>query len=154
MMETGLRVTAILALSIVLGLICNAVSPRRIAWITPPKAIPQPDAYVPLETARTLWSGGEAIFLDAREPADYEAGHIANAQNLPILAFDQHFGSVAPLLTPASQIVVYCDGTECELSHRLKERLGQMTFTNVQVLFNGWTAWKQAGLPTQQGAAP
>ena len=41
-----------------------------------------------------------AIFLDAREPQDYAAGHIGNALNLPGLRFEAHFGKVAPLFDP------------------------------------------------------
>ena len=36
-----------------------------------------------------------------------------------------------PLLTPQSQLVLYCDGRECELSQRLKENLRQLGYTIV-----------------------
>ena len=50
---------------------------------------------------------------------------LANALNLPGLRFEAHFGKVAPFLSPTSRIVVYCDGTQCDLSHRVSERLQQ-----------------------------
>ena len=56
--------------------------------------------------------------------------------------------------TPESPLVLYCDGTECELSHRLRESLRQLGYTNTHLLFNGLTAWRQAGLPTTQGGQP
>ena len=145
------RALAIVSLGVVLGLAGNRFSPRGIPLITPPKQAPELGAFIPIDKAKELWGSGSAVFLDAREPADYEAGHIASALNLPALSFERHFGDIAPMLTPESQVVVYCDGTECELSHRLADSLRQLGFTNVQILFNGWTTWRQAGLPTQQG---
>jgi rhodanese-related sulfurtransferase len=135
-----------------LGLLGNAISPRGLPLRTPPSRSPEQE-FIPLEQAKELWSNGTAIFLDAREPVDYCAGHIGNAFNLPGLHFETHFGEVAPILTPESQIVVYCDGAECDLSHRVSERLKQMRFTNVWILSNGWTVWRQAGFPIQECSA-
>jgi rhodanese-related sulfurtransferase len=142
---------AIVLLGAVLGLAGNHLSPRGIPLLTPPKKIPKAEEFIALDKARELWGNGAALFIDAREPADYSAGHIGNALNLPALSFEQHFGAIVPMLTPESQIVIYCDGQECDLSHRLAESLRQQGFTNSHILFNGWTAWRQAGLPTTSG---
>ena len=127
---------------------------RRIPFITPPKAEIPEQEFVPLTQAHELWSSGGAFFLDARAPADYAAGHIANALNLPAEAFDEHFPQVASFLTTDSVIVCYCDGIECDLSHRLAELLRQRGYTNVRILRNGWTEWNKAGYPTTKGAQP
>lgn len=134
-----------------LGLAVNQVSPRGLPLIAPPKAAPVPSEFIALEQAKLLWQGGEALFLDAREPADYAAGHIGNALNLPAQSFAQHFGNVAPLLTPEQTLVLYCDGLECDLSHRLAASLRQQGFTNIHLLHHGWTVWRQAGLPVTLG---
>ncbi len=65
---------------------------------------------------------GWRFFSMRGNPQDYAAGHIGNAFNLPGLRFEAHFGKVAPFLSPTSRIVVYCDGTQCDLSHRVSER--------------------------------
>ena len=134
-----------------LGLAANQISPRGLALVASPKSAVAPGEFVPLEQARQLWIGGSALFLDAREPGDYAAGHIGNALNLPAQSFAQHFGEVSPMLTPASELILYCDGTECDLSHQLAEMLRQQGYTNLHILFNGWTTWKQAGLPVTPG---
>ena len=136
-----------------LGLLGNSISPRGLPLRTPPASSSGAENYVSLEEAVELWSNGMAIFLDAREPQDYAAGHIGNAFNLPGLRFEAHFAKVAPFLSPTSRIVIYCDGTQCDLSHRVSERLQQMGFANVQILTNGWSLWRQAGLPTQNREA-
>lgn len=145
------RALAIVLLGVGLGLVGNLISPRGLPLVTPPKRIPKPEEFISLEKAKELWSSGTALFLDAREPADYAAGHIGTALNLPALSFERHFGDVAPLITPASPLVLYCDGQECDQSHRLAESLRRLGYTNSLILSNGWTVWRQAGLPTKQG---
>lgn len=147
------RALLILVLGAGLGLLNNAISPRGISLITPPKKAPQPEEFISLEKAHSLWITGDAIFLDARAPADFEAGHIANSLNLPADAFDEHFVSLAPMLAPEGQMVVYCDGVDCELSHHLADRLRGNGFLNVHMLFNGWTVWREAGFPVAEGPA-
>jgi rhodanese-related sulfurtransferase len=141
----------IVLLGIGVGLAGNQVSPRGLPLITPPKPVRQAEAFLTLGQAKQLWQIGAAFFLDAREPADYATGHIGNALNLPALSFARHIGDIAPMLTPESPLVLYCDGKECDLSHRLAANLRQLGYTNIHLLTNGWTAWRQAGLPTTKG---
>ena len=137
-----------------LGLVANALSPRGIPYIAPPKPKLQAQDVIPLPEAHELWNSGAAFFLDARSPADYAAGHIVNAFNLPAEEFDQHYPSVASLLTPDSVIVIYCDGLQCDLSHRLMGKLRELGYRHVRVLVNGWTVWQTAGWPTRKGDQP
>lgn len=155
-MKAWLKASLPRALGIVLfgigaGLTGNQISPQGLPLITSPKPAQQAQAFIPLDQAKQLWQTGAALFLDAREPADFATGHIGNSLNLPAQSFAQHFGDLAPLLTPESPLVLYCDGTECELSQRLRESLRQLGYTNTHLLFNGMTAWRQAGLPTAHG---
>lgn len=137
-----------------LGLVANAVSPRGIAYITPPKpAVPDAN-FIALGDAKELWGSGAGFFLDARAPADYAAGHIAGAFSLPVEAFEVHFNNVAPMLAPDTPVVAYCDGVDCELSHQLAGKLRELGYKNVRVLVNGWTTWRTAGYPTHTGAQP
>lgn len=143
----------IVLLGVAAGLAANQVSPRRLPWITPPKQAPIASEFIRLEEARQRWVEGATLFLDAREPADYQAGHIGNALNLPVLSFARKFGEIAPLLTPETRLILYCDGEECELSHRLKSELVPLGYTNIQLLHNGWSAWRKAGFPVVMEAS-
>jgi rhodanese-related sulfurtransferase len=154
MWRTLQRSLLIAAASAAFGLAFNAVSPRGIPYIPPPKPPVDPSEFIPLTEAFQTWSRGAAVFLDARAPADYQVGHIANAFNLPAEAFHEHWPQVAPYLTTESSIVCYCDGMECDLSHHLADQLREAGYTNVHVLQNGWTAWSQAGYPTSTGTQP
>jgi rhodanese-related sulfurtransferase len=154
MWRTVQRSLVIVVASAALGLAVNAVSPRRIPYITPPKLVIADSEFIPLSDAYQAWGAGSAIFLDARAPADYQAGHIANALSLPAEVFDEHWSQVAPFLAPDSAIVCYCDGVECDLSHRLTEKLREHGFKNIHVLKNAWTEWSKAGYPTTTGPQP
>jgi rhodanese-related sulfurtransferase len=136
-----------------LGLLVNTVSPWGIPYITPPKKLAKAEELLTLDQAKELWSSGTAVFLDAREPVDYAVGHIATAFNLPAANFEQYFPEVAQMLTFESPIVVYCNGEECELSHRLADKLHEQGYTNIRLLHNGWTVWQNAGLPSETGIA-
>ena len=155
-MNAGLKTTLLRALGIILlgvgaGLAGNQISPRGLPLITPPRQMHKAETFVTLDQAIQIWRHGTALFLDAREPEDYAAGHIGNALNLPAQSFTQHFGAIAPILTPDSELILYCDGKECELSHQLAESLRQQGYTNSHILSNGWYAWRLAGLPTTLG---
>lgn len=155
-MSSWLKASLPQALGIVLlgvgaGLAANRISPRGIPLIAPPRRVTPANEFIPLGKAKELWHRGAALFLDAREPADFAAGHIGNALNLPAQSFGEYFGKVAPMLTLESELILYCDGKECELSHRLADNLRQQGHTNLHILFNGWTAWRDAGLPTARG---
>jgi rhodanese-related sulfurtransferase len=153
MFQTAQRALLLVLLGVVLGLLNNGISSKGIPLVTPPRKVPKAEEFVPLEKAHELWSAGGSFFLDARKPADFEAGHIANALNLPEEEFGEYFPKLAPMLSPDSPIVVYCDGAECELSHRLSAMLRQQGYTNVHMLFNGWTAWSKGGFPVETGPA-
>lgn len=144
----------IVVVGAVLGVAANALSPRRIPLLTPPKTAPKAQDTVPLEEAKALWGSGTAFFLDAREPTDYRAGHIAGALSLPIEEFDDHYPQIQPMLTPDTTIVAYCDGKDCDLSHRLMDQLRELGYHHVRLLVNGWTTWHTAGLLTHTGDQP
>lgn len=146
-----LRAFLILAAGALLGIAVNAVSPRRIPWLRPPRpTVPAGDQIV-LDQARQLWERGGAIFLDARAPREFADGHIAGALSLPIADFDALFPSLRPRLSADEPLVLYCDGEHCDDSIRLLQRLRAVRCTNARVLVNGWTLWRRAGLPTTKG---
>lgn len=145
------QAVGIVLIGIAAGLVGNQISPRGLPLVASPRQPPKAESFIPLDQARQLWQRGDVFFFDAREPADYAAGHIGNALNLPAQSFAQHFVGIAPLLTPAAELVLYCDGADCDLSHRLRESLHALGYTNTHLLFNGWTAWRQAGLPISLG---
>lgn len=100
-----------------------------------------------LDQARLLFQQEEAIFVDARPENQYAEGHIQGALNVPWQEVDRYFAEIVDHLGSGSTLITYCDGESCDLSHELALFLQEMGFEDVRVLVNGWTVWRQAGLP-------
>jgi len=103
--------------------------------------------FIGLDRARRLYEDRKAIFVDARPESLYREGHIRGAFNIPLQDKDRYFVEVMEKLDREKVLITYCDGASCELSHGLAEFLLQMGFENVRILVNGWTLWREAGLP-------
>ncbi|MEX1298480.1 MAG: rhodanese-like domain-containing protein [Desulfotignum sp.] len=143
----------ILLISVTLGAAVNLIRPDGIpfvdSWSITDKLVTEDgeDLAIALEDAATLFTDNAAVFLDARSPAEYEQGHIQGAVNLPWHEVDNYFETVIMALDPEAMVITYCDGEACPLSHDLAVFLKDLGFTRVKVLVNGWTLWKNHGLP-------
>jgi len=109
---------------------------------------------ISLTGARKFFEEKSVSFLDARKAADYANGHIPGAVNFYAEEFDSLASKVLPRLDPEKTYVIYCTGSECDLSHELARRLSEQGFRHLKVFFGGWPEWKKASLPVQTGAAP
>jgi rhodanese-related sulfurtransferase len=109
---------------------------------------------VTIKTARGLVDSKGAAIIDAREPADYAAGHIPGAINLP---FDEVITDPARLeaFDPGGKpILVYCGGATCELSMKLGYELVRLGKKRVLVYTGGWPEWHDMKYPAVTGATP
>jgi rhodanese-related sulfurtransferase len=104
---------------------------------------------IPFDEAKARFFARNAFFIDARPQALYKDGHIQGSRSLPFEAFDQLADEVLLDLPGDTLIITYCDGEKCTLSAELAQKLKQIGFENVRVLFNGWTVWRDHQLPTQ-----
>ncbi len=96
-------------------------------------------------------ASGPVVFLDVREPVEWEQ-HVVGAVQVPrgLLEFvaDPASPKHKPELDPSSRVVVYCrSGTRAALATYTLKTLG---FENVANLQGGFAAWKEAGLPTAE----
>ena len=118
---------------------------------------PVPDSVqsgeISLHDAALRHASGEAVFLDAREAEDFEIGHIQGALSLSAFAFAQEFPALKEKLE-GKTVITYCDGEHCKLSQDLADQLTAHGIRNVYVLKNGWSLWRQEGLPTATGREP
>ncbi len=149
------RVILILLLSLGMGLMINALRstplPLMGHWSNGffsakgERAIPT----VPIEEAVIKFLSHEALFLDARSSTDYQLGHIEGALNLPV--YDGDFGErLQEFLLKVDhdeEMIVYCDGIDCNSSLELVSILKGMGYREVKILANGWTEWIMAEMP-------
>ena len=106
-------------------------------------------AMTPLEVRQRV-EAGEAVLLDVREPTEWET-HIAGALRIPrgILegVADPTSPRHDPALDPGKQVILYCrSGARSVLAAVTLRELG---FTDVVNMAGGISAWKAAGLPTE-----
>jgi rhodanese-related sulfurtransferase len=106
---------------------------------------------IDLATAKSLFDGGAALFVDARDGAEFEAGHIPRAVRLTpndALAEPERVRALAPGARP---IVTYCEGGTCEASLDLARALVDAGYRRVLVYAGGFPEWAAAGHPIERG---
>ncbi|TLF52517.1 metalloregulator ArsR/SmtB family transcription factor [Halomonas urmiana] len=87
-------------------------------------------------------ASGEVALLDVRPEEEYEAGHLPEAINIPLEQLEDMLGK----LPQDREIVAYCRGPYCVLSHEAVQRLRQRGY-RVRRFEEGYPEWKAAGLP-------
>lgn len=85
---------------------------------------------------------GSVALLDVRPHEEFEAGHLPDAINIPL----DELETMLDALPRDREIVAYCRGPYCVLSHEAVERLRKLGFW-VRRFDEGFPEWKAAGLP-------
>jgi rhodanese-related sulfurtransferase len=102
---------------------------------------------VNLEFAKYHFDVGFAIFIDARDPEDYESGHIKDAINIPYDYYED-YQEIIDALDDAGLYIIYCSGEECSLSIDLADYLYNDKLIDKLLIFEGgWPEWRDEGYP-------
>lgn len=157
---------AIVFLSFVFGAANKYANPNSPKWIgyypvssitdtaKIPEAAEEGDPpYISVGEALDFFNREGVLFVDARDPWDYEQGHITGAVNIPFESEDESVLENFLSNTSKDQImVVYCNGAECDLSLYLGRTLAYEGFGEVHIFFGGWNDWILKELPAQLSA--
>jgi hydroxyacylglutathione hydrolase len=93
--------------------------------------------------------GAEPVqLLDVRNPGETEGGVLPGALRIPLAALIDRIDE----LDPAATTVAYCAGGYRSII--AASALAAMGFTRVADMLGGYDAWKGAGFPTENPAAP
>ncbi len=111
------------------------------------EAFSEPRA-IKIDLAYKLFKQG-VKFIDARMPNEYEAGHIKGAYNIPFDG-DERYRDILNNFSKDEIIVVYCGGTDCDLSIYLGNEIFEKGFKRVYVFFGGWNEWLENNYPTSK----
>jgi rhodanese-related sulfurtransferase len=156
-----LSAIGIAALGAALGLLANAVHPMGLPLLlreVPSPAVPvwvwREVRTVDAAEAHRLWRQGSATFVDARDPEDFAAAHIAGSLSLPYWGFSAAYPNAVGRLPKHGPILIYCYGSSCGLSMRLAKRLLREGYENLIVLDGGIAAWEAAGYPATTDGHP
>ena len=105
-----------------------AEAKKRVSEITPREAIAERRA------------GGDVVFLDVREPNEFNLGHIPGSLFIPRGTLETQ---VEQRIPRDRRVVIYCaSGNRSALA---ADTLQQMGYANVASLSEGWRGWVGAG---------
>jgi rhodanese-related sulfurtransferase len=109
-------------------------------------AFAEPQA-IKLSQAYSLFKKG-VLFIDARDESDYLVGHITGSLNIPFEDYDNYKQKLEEI-PKEKPMVIYCAGTECDLSPLLANLLFEQGYKKVYVFFGGWVEWLEANYPIE-----
>jgi rhodanese-related sulfurtransferase len=96
--------------------------------------------------ATRLMNQATTLVLDVREPAEFAAGHLPKARNIPLKELPRRLDEIGKFKERA--VVVTCrSGPRAGSASRLLKRAG---FNTVYQLKGGFNAWQQASLPVEK----
>ena len=88
----------------------------------------------------------DAVIVDVREPAEFKAGHIPNARNIPVGQIGERLRELEKFKT--RPILLACaSGNRSGTAGSVLQKAG---FTQVTSLAGGMGAWQQAGMPLEK----
>ncbi len=100
-----------------------------------------------------------ALVVDARPDIKYLEGTVPGAINISFADWEKRKG-----LLPAdknAQLIFFCGGFKCDLSHKSAAKAREMGYTDVRIYAEGWPVWKEKSTrafalvnPKEGGAAP
>jgi rhodanese-related sulfurtransferase len=96
---------------------------------------------------------GLIVFVDARDEDHYRDGHLPGAYELNPYHPERQLANVLPACQMALQVVVYCEGGDCEDadSTAILLRDAGLSGQKLFVFGGGYTEWTDHHLPVEQG---
>jgi rhodanese-related sulfurtransferase len=145
----------LVVISFFIAIVCNAASANSIPLLA--KKIEQASELdlssqdpvlltISLEQAKSFYEE-DILFLDARDEAYYEQGHIKGAmKNIFLMELIFNIESIQSKSDP---LVVYCGDPGCGDSEDLAYDLQDSGFNKLYVFKGGWLEWSAAGYPSE-----
>jgi rhodanese-related sulfurtransferase len=88
----------------------------------------------------------KAVVVDVCEPAEYQAGHVGGARNIPLGELEQKLpGAVKNKATPL--VLVCASGARSGRAVAIARKLG---YEQAQSLSGGLKSWRDANLPVEK----
>jgi len=155
------EMTVIIAVAVTVGVLWNhrilidVFTGRHPASKSPPTASAAPGkSLLPagLLQVKDLYDNNQAVFIDARDGADFAKERIRRSISIPLAEADVRLAGFMAKHPPATPVVIYCNGYGCHDSKTLGEKLLKKGYQQVLVFEGGFPEWKDAGFPIE-GAA-
>lgn len=98
-------------------------------------------------------AAGQVVFVDARDEARYQEGHIPGAWQFDYYHPEATLGTVLPVCHAAEEIVVYCEGADCEDAELAALFLAEAGIPRerLRVYAGGFSEWVANRRPVERG---
>lgn len=96
-----------------------------------------------VETQKRIADG--AVLVDVREDNEFAAGRARGSRHLGRGVIERDIVQTVP--DKDTELILYCGGGF--RSVLAADNLQKMGYTNVRSMAGGWTAWEEAGAPTE-----
>ncbi|MDZ7724956.1 MAG: rhodanese-like domain-containing protein [candidate division KSB1 bacterium] len=143
-----IKITAILALSVLLGFISNSINPNGISLFEQEQkefkfdAPPAQPVSVSRSDLKQMIQKDACLILDARLPDAYNDAHIPGAVNIPFERLGMVYDKIQTL-PKEKWLITYCDSPECDLGELLADELYNLGYEYVGYYKSGIEEWKQ-----------
>jgi rhodanese-related sulfurtransferase len=100
------------------------------------------------------FKAGVIVFIDARDESHYQEGHIPGAYEFDPYQPEKYFPTVLPVCRAAEQVLVYCNGGDCDDSESAALLLKDVGIPNRKLFIygGGIMEWTNNRLPIETGA--
>ena len=94
------------------------------------------------------------VFIDARDESHYQEGHIPGACEFDPYHPDKYLAAILPICRAVEQIVIYCNGGDCDDSETAAILLRNAGIANQKLFIygGGIMEWTNNSLPVETGA--
>ena len=96
------------------------------------------------DVKRMIQGGEKAIYLDVREPNEWNLGHIPKAMHIPRGTLET---KVEQMIPRDANVVIYCAGGN--RSALAADTMKQMGYEKVSSMAGGWRSWVEAEGPVE-----
>lgn len=153
-LRQGILIAVVMVLgAVVIAMAVNHLRPSGIPLVGDwsPKAVTRLHAgdleVIGPDDAFALFSRGQALFIDAREPGEFTGGHIPSSVNITPGEAASRLEEVRSLLGTGKTVIVYCNDVDCPKSAELAKNLRDLGAGPVRVMSEGWAGWMDRGYP-------
>jgi rhodanese-related sulfurtransferase len=151
--QTAREMAVIILVACVAGTVLNLALPGGYVFVSKETVSYRKISMISAEEARLKYDGRTALFIDAREPVEYEQGRIPGAVNIPAEPESislQGIKANFDLLQGPRELVIYCSARSCESSETLARRFIHMGYSKtLYIIEGGLPAWHERNFPLE-----
>ena len=89
----------------------------------------------------------DTVFIDARLTADYQAGHLKGAINIPVNASDEEYQKTTSHIDKNARIIIYCQSAGCPFAQKITFRMQADGYSHISIFKGGWQKWSADNNP-------